>query len=130
MGNARVNLKGLQDLSVNAYKEVKDAVNENAQDLAKIARTKTAPVDKGDLRRSISAEAEFIFDQAQGGKLRVAKRVVAAEDYAFAQHEGDFKHPKGGQQYYLTGPLAERNPLYLARMGAAVARAVKNSAMK
>lgn len=126
---ARINLKGFDALMTESFGEVKAAVNMAAQDLARIARTKTAPVDKGDLRRATNAEAEFIYAQGSGQGLTISKRVVAAEDYAYIQHEEDYEHPKGGQQYYLSGPLEEKEAQYTAFIGAAVKRALDKAAM-
>ncbi len=111
-------------MSAEGMQNTREALNLAAEDLASIAKTETAPIRYGHLRRGIHAVAAENFEQAVGGSVIFAD-VVAPEDYAYIQHEGDFNHPKGGQQYYLTDPLERRGPTkYMPLIERAAGRAI------
>lgn len=80
---------------------------------------KRAPVDEGFLRGSIEKDPITIRDGILSGA------VAARLPYARIQHDSpDFNHPKGGEAFYLSGPLAERSAAYQSNIAKAVQQAL------
>lgn len=126
-GNKQSAEQGLDKLLFGAYAKLSAAVRDIATDIAGQGALK-APVDTGFLRANISPEAQFKVARIKGG-LRIQLDVVARTQYAASQHERtDYKHPKGGQAKYLTGPAEERAPMHLQRVARAIREALQEAA--
>ncbi len=86
-----------------------------------------APIDRGDLRRSINAEGDYAIVEAGGQKIEFSIR--AAAEYAAIQHENEtFEHPKGGEAKYLSGPAEERKDMHMEFIAKAIRRAMIQTA--
>ncbi len=117
--------KLIKRIGVNLFGEMVKAGGDITDDIVGQGRLK-APIDQGDLRRSIHREAGYAIAEALGQKLEF--KVRADTDYAAIQHENkDFIHPKGGQAKYLTGPAEERKPEHLKMIERAVAAALRKT---
>lgn len=113
-GSVRYKIKGIEELPAQTLKGLEGSLQDVAYDVERIAATRTAPVDTGNLRRNITAMAGFIYRKATTGIQAVAKRILAATDYAYDQHETThYNHPKGGQDHYLTEPIDRNAQKYL-----------------
>ncbi len=87
---------------------------------------KRAPVKDGFLRASINDDPVQI-DAAGPGRL-IRGSVSARTPYAFIQHEReDFRHPRGGEDHYISKPLEEKKKDYWERLSRAIQRAFKKA---
>lgn len=99
------------------------AMDEAIKDL-QAQGSKLAPVDKSFLRANIEEAQDPIT--IQGSIL--TGTVAARLPYAKPQHENDwYNHPKGGQAFYLSEPLAERQAMYQSNIGQAIMEAIKEA---
>ncbi len=101
--------------------ETRKGLQEVSDDLAKIASTTTAPVKDGFLRAGINSTPVRLIND--GGQALLKGSVEAAVSYALVQHEHDeFIHPRGGEDHYLTRPLAEKTPEYRSHLAESIKR--------
>ncbi len=78
-----------------------------------------APVDEGTLRGSFNSD---VTENASGFHAIVS----ANTPYARKQHEGkDFKHPKGGEAYYLSNAAKASVAIAPKIIGQSIKKAVK-----
>ncbi|MGL5718848.1 MAG: HK97 gp10 family phage protein [Paraclostridium sp.] len=107
-------IEGLQELNKKlgqlakiSEATMKEEIADIAMDLASKA-SNSAPVDKGDLRRELSAPKK----DGDGWK------VGASLPYTRYQHERtDLVHPRGGGPKFLEKPFRENSPKYLKEIG-------------
>lgn len=114
-------LEGMNELENNFNKLLGDmdsVKNKSLQDIGLDLLGKAvdlAPIDKGDLRGSGSAQFE---DDAV--------TVGFSEPYAISQHEHlEYEHPKGGQAKYLEQPFRENADKYINYIADAIKKALK-----
>ena len=101
------------DLGVNVFDAMVKGGGMIVEDIAGQGSLR-APIDEGDLRRSIYAEGSYIVAQMMGRTV-LQFGVIAAEDYAAIQHQNtSFNHPRGGEAGYLTKPAKERKDKHMA----------------
>ena len=124
--------KQLDELDFNGLEAAEKALDQGAELIAGIARTRTAPVDQGHLRQSITVEATQKFKRGVRVATAFIERIIRADtDYAFIQHQRtDFDHPKGGQANYLTDPEKENRTKILEHVAKAIRGEVKRMAAK
>lgn len=85
---------------------------------------KRAPVREGFLRASVTDYPVVVV--GSGNKSMVRGAVGATTKYARVQHENTkFKHPKGGEDHYLTKPLKEKSKAYTKWIAEAVMAGIK-----
>ena len=114
--------QGLDQVLYQVYDRVGRTLQDVAVDVASQGSDR-APIETGDLRANISAEAGYKLDEALG---RLTTTVVAARPYAFIQHEHEeFNHPRGGETKYLTRPFQERLPRYQAALQETLVEALR-----
>lgn len=115
--------QGLDQVLYQVYVRVGRELFNVAVDIASQASQTRAPIDLGDLRANIDAEAGYKVDEIMG---RISASVLAARPYAYIQHEHEeFNHPKGGEAKYLTNPFQERLPRYQAALQDALLEALR-----
>ena len=115
--------QGLDQVLYQVYDRVGRELQNIAVDVASQASESRAPIELGDLRANINAEAGYKLDEALG---RLTTTVVAARPYAFIQHEHEeFNHPRGGEAKYLTRPFQERLPRYQAALQETLVEALR-----
>lgn len=89
---------------------IEDGVRENAELILGEA-VRRAPIETSALRQSGEYEIKRTVSGTQA-------RVFFDTEYAAAQHEGEFQHPRGGERYYLENAVkthAPRLPIEIAR---------------
>lgn len=117
--------KVIQKLGVNIFTALVKAGRAATDDIAGQGRLR-APIDRGDLRRSIYRDGDYSINEAEGGHIEFRVRADAA--YASVQHEvTSFVHPKGGEDHFLTKPAKERKSAHMQRIQQAVIRAMRQT---
>lgn len=80
----------------------------------------------GFLRASVKAGAPQLVQQ--GGQALIKGWVGDYMVYAAVQHENTkFKHPRGGEDHYLTKPMMEKKDQYQAIIKAAIVEAMRQA---
>ena len=90
------------------------ALHEVGMDIAAYG-IQNAPIDHGFLRGSIGADPVLVTP------TKLVQIIYAHEPYAIYQHEiTTYRHPKGGEDHYLTRPLDSKRQQYIDRIKDAV----------
>ena len=111
-GVSRVTVEGLADASKRLTKFLKTVkqvpvqiLTEEAPRIEEEAKNRT-PFKTGKLQRSVKVRVSQ--DKRRPGLYAQASALNKDYDYALIQHENDeYKHPKGGQAFYLESAFDE-----------------------
>ncbi len=83
-----------------------------------------APVKNGLLRVSVGDEDVKIAEE--GGRTILRGMVHASQPYAYIQHEhAEFKHPKGGEDHYISKRMDAMSDKYQASIAEALASTMR-----
>lgn len=108
--------RNLRNLRNKMKREIIKTTEDIVLDLADKAMN-LAPIDTGELRKSVDPVVEVKSNRIRGNVTFSAKNPKTGYDYALIQHEElSFNHPRGGQAKYLEQPLKENSARYKRMM--------------